>query len=62
VSRGAARFTQRDLTKAVKAVVAAGQPVVSVRVEKDGAIIVTVGGADKTEAARNAAGNSWETL
>ena len=53
MSRGPCRFTQRDLTKAVKAVVAAGQPVVSVRVEKDGAIIVIVGRADKTEAARN---------
>ena len=62
MSRGPCRFTRRDLTKAVKAVVAAGQPVVSVRVEKDGAIIVIVGRADKTEAARNAASNSWETL
>jgi hypothetical protein len=62
MSRGPCRFTQRDLTKAVRAVVAAGQPVVSVKVEKDGAIIVIVGRADKTEAARNAASNSWETL
>ena len=43
MSRGPARFTQRDLAKAMKAVAAAGLSVAEIRVDKDGARFVVVG-------------------
>jgi len=43
MSRGPATFRQRDVTAAVKAVVAAGCPVMRVRIGKDGEITVEVG-------------------
>lgn len=50
MSRGPCRFIQRDVTKAVKAVAAAGMPVAKVEVDKDGKIIVVVGEPGKAEA------------
>ncbi len=41
--RGPCRFRQRDLTTAVKAVVAAGCKVARVEVDKDGKIVVVTG-------------------
>ncbi len=41
--RGPCRFRQRDLTTAVKAVVAAGCGVARVEVDKDGKIVVVTG-------------------
>jgi len=43
VPRGPCRFRQRDLTTAVKAVVAAGCKVARVEVDKDGKIVVVTG-------------------
>jgi len=43
VPRGPCRFRQRDLTTAVKAVVAAGCKVARVEVGKDGKIVVVTG-------------------
>jgi tRNA(Arg) A34 adenosine deaminase TadA len=48
--RRPARFTQRDMTRAVRAVAAAGMPVAQVMVDKDGRIVVTVGEARKAAA------------
>jgi hypothetical protein len=59
VSRGAARFTQRDLTKAVRAVVAAGMTVTEIRVDKDGARIVVVPEPGKVAASE---GNEWDRI
>jgi hypothetical protein len=41
----AARFTQRDLTRALKAAVAAGLKVVGTRIEIDGTLVLTYGDA-----------------
>ena len=56
MSRRPARFTQRDLAKAIKAVAAAGVPA-RVEVEKDGKIVVVVGEPGKAEAADR---NEWD--
>jgi hypothetical protein len=56
VSRGPARFTQRDLAKAVAA---AGMSVAEIRVDRNGAAIVTVGAADKTKPYER---NEWDQL
>jgi hypothetical protein len=47
MSRGPQTFRQRDVTKAVKALVAAGKSVAEIRVDKTGAHIVVAGEADK---------------
>ena len=59
MSHGRANFTQRDLTKAVKAVVAAGMSVAEIRVDRNGAAIVTVGATDKTKPDER---NEWDQL
>jgi hypothetical protein len=43
VPRGPCRFRQRDLTAAVKAVVAAGFEVARIEVGKDGTMVVVTG-------------------
>ena len=48
MSRGRQRVQQSDLTKALKAAVAAGVPA-KIEVQKDGRIIVHIGGKDQTE-------------
>ena len=57
MSRGPQTFRQRDLTRAIKAMVAAGVQG-RVEVDKAGKIVVVVGEPDKTVAARN----DWDTL
>lgn len=42
MARGASTFRQRDLTAAVKAMVAAGQKVSRVEVGKDGGFVITL--------------------
>jgi hypothetical protein len=48
MSRGPQTFRQGDVTRAVRAVVAAGVSVAKVEVDKDGRIIVVVGGRAET--------------
>ena len=48
MARSPLTFRQGDVTRAVRAVVAAGKSVAKVRVERDGAIIVIIGDPDKT--------------
>lgn len=43
MARSPSTFRQRDLTAAVKAMVAAGQKVARVEVDKDGRIVLLVG-------------------
>lgn len=60
MSRGPARFTQRDLAKAIKAVAAAGMSVTEIRVDKNGARIVVGGEPGKGEAVTPS--NSWDSI
>ena len=60
MSRGPARFTQRDLAKAIKAVAAAGLSVQRSEVDKDGKIVVVVGEPGKAEAVTPS--NSWDSI
>ena len=59
MSRGPQIFRQRDVTKAVKGVVAAGVPVHKVEVDKAGKIVVVVGEPDKNTRTES---NSWDNL
>jgi hypothetical protein len=59
MARGSCTFKQRDVSAAVKAVVAAGCSVASVEIDKDGKIVVHTRKQD--EAADNdAGGNEWD--
>ena len=59
MSRGACTFKQRDVSAAVKAVVAAGCPVARVEIDKDGKIIVHTGRPDEpSDESRE--GNEWD--
>ena len=49
MSRAPQTFRQRDLTRAVRAVTAAGMSVAKVEVDKDGRIVVVVGEPGKIE-------------
>jgi hypothetical protein len=64
MSRGPCTFKQGDLTKAVKAVVAAGVSVARVEVDKDGRIIVVAGmpsaAVAPSEEGRGA--NEWDRI
>ena len=59
MSRRPCVFRQRDVTRAVKAVAAAGVTVAKVEVDKDGKIVVVVGEAGKTDAPTE---NSWDSV
>ena len=48
MSRGAARFTQRDVARLVRAAEDVGKEVTAIRVEKDGTLVAVIGGANKT--------------
>jgi hypothetical protein len=61
MARGSLTFRQTDVTRAVRAVEAAGKLVRGVRVEKDGAILVIVGETGKTEAPSGEA-NEWDGI
>jgi hypothetical protein len=59
MARGPCTFKQSDVTKAVKAVVAAGVGVVRVEVDKDGRIVVFTGKL-APEAVRE--GSEWDRI
>jgi hypothetical protein len=55
--RGPKTFRQRDMTRAIRAVAAAGMSVAQVMVDKDGRIVVVVGEDGKTDAPEV---NEWD--
>ena len=61
MSRGPQTFRQRDLTRAVKAVVAAGVDVLRVEVDKAGRIIVVTGKPDENRTPKGEA-NEWDRI
>ena len=52
MARTSSAFSQRDITAAVKAMVAAGQKVARVEVDKDGRIVMTVADPDDASVKR----------
>jgi hypothetical protein len=59
MSRGPCTFKQSDVTKAVKAVVAAGVDVARVEVGKDGRIVVIAG---KPSPDKEKGGGEWDRI
>jgi hypothetical protein len=62
MARGACTFRQRDVTRAIKAMAAAGVDIAQVRVEigKEGEVIITVNASDTSEQGREA--NEWDSV
>ena len=54
-------FRQRDVTRAVKAVAAAGVTVAKVEVDKDGKIVVVVGEPSQNRLSTTG-GNEWDRV
>jgi hypothetical protein len=59
MSRAPCTFKQTDVTKAVKAVVAAGVEVARVEVDKDGRIVIVAGKAMPED---GKGGNEWDRI
>jgi hypothetical protein len=57
--RGQCTFRQSDVTRAVKAVVAAGVGVVRVEINPDGKIVIVAGSPVRDDQDRNR--NEWDT-
>jgi hypothetical protein len=55
-------FKQGDVTRAVKAVVAAGVDVSRVEVEMDGKIVIVTGEPDETADDKHRSTNPWDTI
>ena len=62
MARGKLTFRQRDVTRAVKAVRAAGVPIARVEVDNSGKIVVVTGEPDKTAPARIGEANEWDQI
>lgn len=61
MSRGTCTFRQRDVTAAVKAVVAAGVAVTRVELDKSGKIVIIAGGPnDKIE--ESGGKSEWDSI
>lgn len=61
MSRGPSTFTQRDVTRVVKAAVAAGMQVRQVEVDKAGKIVV-VTGRPPDATSENSGANEWDSI
>ena len=61
MSRGPARFTQRDATRLMRAALAAGLTVLKIEVDRDGKLVVVTGEQGKTGEPA-AESSSWDTL
>jgi hypothetical protein len=60
MSRGSLRFKQTDITRAVKALVAAGVGVSRVEIEKDGKIVIVPGQPTNMDRPVAAESNEWD--
>jgi hypothetical protein len=59
MARGRLAFKQRDLTRALRAVSAAGTPAQRVEIDREGKIVVFVG---KPEPREEAGENEWDNI
>lgn len=63
MSRGPCTFRQQDLTRAVKAVMAAGMNPRRVKIDREGNIVLDVSGAQAEGASgRENQDNEWDTV
>jgi hypothetical protein len=66
MARRPCTFKQQDVTRAVRAVVAAGQQVKRVQVDKDGRIVISTGADDAAKEGGNCNGqtnyNEWDNV
>lgn len=60
--RGPCAFKKRDVTRAAKAVQAAGLDIARVEIAKDGAIIVVLGKPDHATGVGGEETNEWDDL
>ena len=60
MARGSCTFRQRDVTKAVKAVAAAGVEIARVEIDRNGKIIVIMG--KPAETTEDAERNEWDDV
>ena len=62
MTRGPLTFRQQDVTRAIKAVIAAGIKVARVEIGKDGRIVVVSGQPTETAGADKALPNEWDDV
>ena len=62
MSHGPQKFKRRDVTRALRAVKAAGEKVVRVEVDGTGRIIVIVGDADQVTTTTTEGANEWDRI
>ncbi len=60
-NRRPCKFTQRDISRAIRGVEASGKQVGSIRIGMDGSIQIAVAGADDPDEA-TAIGNEWDVV
>jgi hypothetical protein len=60
-NRRPSKFTQRDISRAIRGVEASGKHVGSIRIGTDGSIQVAIAGADDSDEA-TAIGNEWDVV
>jgi hypothetical protein len=61
MSRGSLTFKQTDITRAVKAMTAAGLEVARVEVDKEGKIVI-IAGKPEPQITKIGEGNEWDRL
>ena len=62
MARAPSTFRQQDVTRAVKAVTAAGVSIARIEVDKAGKIVIITGGDAAGHAGVSAEGNEWDRV
>jgi hypothetical protein len=62
MARAPSNFRQRDVTKAVKAVAAAGVDIARVEIDSTGKIAIIAGSASSKESEQGRGANEWDRI